>query len=46
MNLDFTVDVLTHSVVLVKTAESFKTEVLLLESQDLKQSGKEKWLEV
>lgn len=40
MNLDFTVDVLTHSVVLVKTAESFKTEVLLLESQDLNSLAK------
>lgn len=36
MNLDFTVDALTHSIVLVKTAECFDTDVSLLELPDLK----------
>lgn len=37
MNLDFTVDALTYSIVLVETAECFETAISLLETQDLKQ---------
>lgn len=36
MNLDFTIDALTHSIVLVKTTERFETEIQPLEQQDLK----------
>lgn len=36
MKLDFTVDALTHSIVLVQTTERLETEVLPLEQQDLR----------
>lgn len=36
MNLDFTVDALTHSIVLAATAERFETDIQPLNVQDLK----------